>query len=263
MIVFSAFVPQSPLLLPEINKTQSQKLDATRGAMNDLADLLVAADPETIVLLCEHPTRYTETFSLNLSDPFYFDLKEFGQLDYQRVFRPDILLIDRLQRGLRKAKQPLTMTTDIALHFASAIPLQLLAKEQKDVRLVPITFCDLPPKNHFQFGEALRDILQESSRRVAVIASGDLSHVLSSNGPAGFHPDGKRFDETIQSLLLQKNVAGLLTLDPELVAHAKQTAYLPLVMLMGVLEKFPLQTEILQYEAPFGVGELVVHFSLS
>jgi aromatic ring-opening dioxygenase LigB subunit len=263
MIVFSAFVPQSPLLLPEINKAQSQKLDTTRGAMDDLADLLTAADADTIVLISEHPTRYPETFSLNLSDPFRFDLKEFGHFSFHRTFHPDILLIDRLQRALRKAKQPVTLTTDEALHFASAVPLELLMKEQKDIRLVPVNFCDLPAKNHFQFGEVLRDTLQESSRRIAVIATGDLSHVLSSNGPAGFHPDGKTFDEKIQECLIQNNIAGLLTLDSDMIEHAKQTSYLPLVMLMGILQKFPLQTEILSYESPFGVGELVVHFSFS
>lgn len=263
MIVFAAFAPQTPLLLPEINKTQAQKLDTTRAAMDDLADLLTAADPDTIVLLSEHPTRYSQTFSINLSDPFRFDLKEFGHLTFNRTFHPDIMLADRLQRALRKAKQPLTMTTDETLHFASAVPLDLLVKEKKDVRLVPITFCDLPAKNHFQFGEALKDTLQETSRRVAVIATGDLSHVLSSNGPAGFHPDGKEFDEKLQECLLNKNSVGLLTLDPETVENAKQTAYLPLVVLMGILEKFPVQTEILSYEAPFGVGELVVHFSVA
>ncbi|MFH1631786.1 MAG: AmmeMemoRadiSam system protein B [bacterium] len=262
MLIFSALTPHSPLLLPSINKDQIKKVEATTDAMAELADELYAAKPETIVLISEHPTVYPDAFSINLSDPYKFDLSAFGDLGFEKTFRPDMALIDRLQRSLRLKNQPVTLTTDEALNYAAAIPLKLLADRLEKVALVPITFCDLSAKEHFQFGQAIKDAIFDSDRRVAVIACGDMSHALTSEAPADFHKDGKAYDDKIQEIIAQKNSAGLISIDASVIKNAQQTSYLPLVMLFGLLERVSVRPQILSYEAPFGVGYLVANFIL-
>ncbi|MDP2631331.1 MAG: AmmeMemoRadiSam system protein B [Candidatus Uhrbacteria bacterium] len=262
MLVFAAFTPHSPLLLPSINKTQMDKVEKTTSAMQELADELYASHPDVIVHISEHPTIYPDAFSINLSDPYKFDLSSLGDLGITRTFRPDIMLIDRLQRSLRAESQPITLTTDYALHYASAVPLLLLTKELPNVQLVPISFSELPPKDHFHFGQALKDMIFASDKRIAVIASGDMSHALTSNAPADFHKDGQIYDDKIQEIIAQRNSAGLLSLSPEIVANAKETSYLPLAIFFGLLDKVSMTPQILSYEAPFGVGYLTVNFVL-
>lgn len=263
MITFAAITPHSPLLLESINKDKLTRVEQTRRAMDDLADELYASHPDVIVLISEHPTSFSEAFSLNLSDPFKFDLSEFGDFGFEHTFRPSIRLIDKLQRSLRAQDQPITLTSDAALHYASAVPLSFLAKHLPDVQLLPITYSDLNPKMHFQFGRALKDILMQSNKRIAVIASGDMSHTLSSDAPEGFDKAGPVFDEKIQELITTKNTAGLLNLDEETVKDAHQTIYRPLLILFGLMERISTKTHVLSYEAPFGVGYLVANLQMT
>jgi len=260
MLVFSAFTPHSPLLLPSINKDQAHKVKKTRAAMEQLSRDLYASHPETIILISEHPTSYSQVFSIAIKDPYTFDLSEFGDFGFTRTLKPDLELMNELQEDLRKKEQPVTLTTDAHLHYASAVPLSLLTEHLPQVRLVPITYCDLDAKTHFQFGQALKDTILGSTRRVAVIVAGDMSHTLSSEAPAGFHKAGQWFDNKIQEVLANKNSAGLLNMNPQMVLDAKQTCYLPLVILFGLLERISVTPSIISYEHPFDVGYLVANF---
>lgn len=230
--------------------------------MNELAEDLYASHPDVIVLISEHPTIFEESFSLSVSDPYKFDMSEFGILSINHVFHPDLRLIDRLQRTMRKKNQNVILTTDEKLNYASAVPLILLTKNLRHVKLVPVAFSQQDPKTHFAFGQALKDAIINSDKRVAVIASGDLSHTLTSNSPAGFHEDGQIFDNKIQELITHKNTAGLLSMDAELVVNAQQIMYRSLTILFGLLERISVTPHILSYEAPFGVGYLVANLEI-
>lgn len=262
MIVFAGITPHSPLLLESINKDQLEKVEKTRTAMRELADELYATHPDVIVILSEHPTSFPATFSINLSDPYKFDLKQFGDLGFDKKFRPAIMLIDRLQRSLRKNNQPVTLSSDAALNFAAAVPLSFLADKLPNVRLVPITYSEGTAKEHFQFGDALKDALLNAPERIAIIAAGDMSHALTSSSPAGFNKAGEFFDNMLQGLISANNSAGLLNLDPETVKDANETLYRPLLILLGVMERISTNTHILSYESPFGVGYLVANLIL-
>ena len=111
--------------------------------------------------------------------------------------------------------------------------------------------------------EALKDILLNEDKRIAVIASGDQSHALRSDSPAGFAKEGAEYDAFVQQSLTNKNVTALLQLDSEKVLKAKECSYRSLLMLLGVLEKINVRPVIHSYEAPFGVGYLAVHFEIA
>ncbi len=262
MLVFSALVPNSPLLLPSINKEAASKIEKTAQALDTLADELYASHPETIVLISEHPTIYKECFSVNVADPYTFDLSDFGNLGFEMKFRPNIQLIDKLQRSLRASGLSCTLTSDESLHYAAAVPLACLA-QNLDVQLVPICYNEKGSKEHFQFGQAIKDEIMNSKKRIAVIAAGDMSHALSSNAPAGFTKEGEQFDAAVQELLSQKNTSGLISLDKQIVQNAHERSYKPLLILMGLLDRISYKPDILNYEAPLGVGYLTVEFKLS
>jgi aromatic ring-opening dioxygenase LigB subunit len=94
------------------------------------------------------------------------------------------------------------------------------------------------------------------------LASGDQSHSLTTDSPAGFQKEGKEYDEKIQELIQTENEAGLLQLDPQLVTRAAACSYHPLLLLAGVLEGLDYTPVIHSYEAPFGVGYLVAEFEM-
>lgn len=262
MLVFAGLIPSSPLLLPSIHKEKGVKLQKTLTAMKKLEEDLYVSHPDAILLLSEHPTSFEDAFSINISDPYRFDVSAFGDLGFDKTLHPDIETIDRLQRSLRTQNQPITLTTDEALDHGSAVAIGILTENLPDVKLIPITFSSLDSKAHFQFGQALKDIIVNSDKRIAVIVSGDLSHALESSSPAGFSKYGKEFDEKLTELISQKNTAGLIAMDQSLVNEAQQTIYPQLLISFGLLERMSVKPIILSYESPFGVGYMVANFEI-
>jgi len=262
MLVFAAFTPHSPLLLPNIGKENLQKLTQTTEAMQKLAEDLYSARPDTIIIISGHSKAYPNAFAINLHDTFKVDLSALGDLVDQENFYPDLSLIDSIQRQLRLDQVPFTLHPEETLDHGSAVPLLLLTEQIKNFKVIPISISDLLPKEHFGFGQALKEQILHSSRRVAVIASGDLSHTLTNESPAGFNANGAKFDKKIQELVTENNAAGLIKMKPEIVKDAAQCGYRALLILFGILDKLSFKTDILSYEAPLGVGYLAVNFEL-
>ncbi|MCX6760880.1 MAG: class III extradiol dioxygenase subunit B-like domain-containing protein [Candidatus Nealsonbacteria bacterium] len=99
-------------------------------------------------------------------------------------------------------------------------------------------------------------------KRIALIASGDLSHRLKEDGPYGFNSDGPKFDEKLRELLKKKDIETILKLE-EMYPEAAECGLRSFVFLLGILEgsKIKYNAEILSYEGPFGVGYLVAKFN--
>jgi AmmeMemoRadiSam system protein A len=94
--------------------------------------------------------------------------------------------------------------------------------------------------------------------RTAVIASGDMSHRLQPDAPAGFHPRARAFDEAFVAALEQADW------DAALAAPWREEAAEDVVestaFAMGAAG-LPRNPEVIAYEGPFGVGytEAVLH----
>lgn len=262
MIVFAAITPHSPLLLPSINKEKIAKVEKTRKAMAVLADELYATHPDVIVVISAHQVHYDQSFALNFHDQYQVDLSEFGDLTTKKTFFPDVSLIDTIQRTLRRKQFSLTLDSHQNLDYGAAVPLLLLANELKHIKIIPLSYSGGSAKEQFQFGEALKEVLTNSTRRVAIIASGDQSHALETNSPAGYTKQGPAFDVAVQNFIANKNTAGLMSLDPQDVDAAKECSYRAMLVLLGVLERVNYDPVIHSYEAPFGVGYFVAHFEL-
>lgn len=261
MIVFAAFTPHTPLLLPTVGKNARRKLKLTVSAMERLADKLRAATPDTIVTISAHATQHEEAFSANLHDAYRVDLREFGDLATTRAFSPNLGLIDAIQRATRQEGIGFTLNSDALLDYGSSVPLVVLVPTQTTApRIAPVSYSGLGPKEHLAFGRTLKNVFANRPERIAIIASGDLAHCLSSDAPAGFRPEGSVFDEAVCQAVRQGSATQLLTLDPGIVERSAECGYKPLLTLFGILEHVHVVPELLSYEAPFGVGYLVAYF---
>ncbi len=262
MITFAAHVPHSPLLIPSISGDRIGAVKKTVDALSELAEELAATKPDAIVLISDHPTMFDNAFSISVADPYTCSMQDVGDLGYKKTYHPDFSVIDRLQRDLRAANEPITLSTDPSLHFAATVPLHFLTTHLPAVRIVPIAPSMLSPKAHFTFGQALKHTLVASEKRIAVISAGDTSQTLTDFAPGGYHEAGEKYDEALRTLLEHNNAVGLLQLDEDLVAAAQESSYKKLLMLLGALDGMHTTATVMSDEAPFGVGYLVVHFSL-
>ncbi|MFH1183166.1 MAG: class III extradiol dioxygenase subunit B-like domain-containing protein [Candidatus Moraniibacteriota bacterium] len=136
------------------------------------------------------------------------------------------------------------------------VPLFFLAPNFKG-KISPYLTSFESPVEHFVLGRKITENL-DPEKAYALIASGDLSHVLMADGPYGYHPDGPKFDQALLKLLAEKRVPEILKLADKFPGAADcglRSFALALGLLSGCAMK--INPQILSYEGPFGVGYLV------
>lgn len=263
MIVFATIVPHSPLLLPTIGSEYVEILRGTLAACETVRRELQDAKPDVVMIISPHNTALANAVVLNLADEYRGELVQFGDLRTKRIYRPDTPLIDQLQRTLREKNQPVTLLSASTLDYGATVPLVLL-EISETLPLVPVFPADdLNFKKHFIFGEIAQEELGVSPKRIAIIASCNLSHRLSSDAPAGFSSQGEKFDATVRESLETKNITRLMKLNPNFVQEAGQCGFRGVMLLLGILSHSSATSRILSYEHPFGVGYLTASFTLS
>ena len=144
------------------------------------------------------------------------------------------------------------------------VPLFFLTKDFKGKIEQYLTGIE-SPQFYFEEGKRIytKYNIQDTKYKIAIIASGDMSHCLKEDGPYGFHPDGPEFDKALIEYLKRKDIKNILKLD-EIFPEASECGLRSFCFLLGILEESGInwQPEILSYENPFGVGYLVVNFKL-
>ncbi|MEK7545751.1 MAG: class III extradiol dioxygenase subunit B-like domain-containing protein [Patescibacteria group bacterium] len=260
-IVFAAVVPHSPILIPSVGKEHLKKLKKTVAAMKRLEQELYAAHPDTILVISPHGPVEADHFTLDLNEKYVCDLKDFGVFDVSVDCRADMKLISALKEHVEDRGVPFMLRTERALDYGVVVPLIYLTEHIQRYSVLPIYPSLLPAKSHFEFGQAIQEVLLHSERRVAVIASADLSHRLTRSAPAGYSPYGRKFDDKIVTLLTERKYQALLTFEPELASKAAQCGLPPLTIFAGILDGMHAVPEVISYESPFGIGSLTVHYS--
>ncbi|MFA5127568.1 MAG: AmmeMemoRadiSam system protein B [Patescibacteria group bacterium] len=259
-LVFSAFTPHPPLIVPSIGKTELKKLSKTSSAFKELERNLYAAQPEVILIISPHGSFFPDVFTVNSCVKYTADFKDFGDLETSCEFNGDFEMTHRLRDATKRKHFPATLISEPRLDHGSSVPLIMLAGKLTGAKIVQLGFCDLDFKTHLDFGALIKEQILLSNRRVAVIASGDMSHALSTDAPAGFNKAGAEFDKKIRELLMAGNISGILNLDEKLIKNASECGLRSLLILLGILQKMHYDYRELAYEAPFGVGYLTAEF---
>lgn len=262
MIVFAGIVPHSPLLIPSIGKENLTQMQQTTDAMRLLSEELYATHPDTIVLISTHAAHHAEAFSVNLHDTYAVDLSGFGDMDVGRTFLGDTVFASMIQQQMQSDGIPFTLDSNAMLDYGSGVPLLLLTESLPQVKVVPVSVSGLDAKDHVAFGKALKDVCEQSSKRIAIIASGDLSHCVTKDAPMGFREEGPVYDQQIVSAVTSLSTSVLLNMDEALRSAAHECVHDQLLVLFGALERKQAKVHLLSYEHPFGVGYLVVHMHL-
>lgn len=262
-LVFAAISPHPPLLIPAIGKQAAKKIAKTKAALEQMEKDLYISHPEILIIISPHGSYFPDAFTLNASPEYQTDLREFGDLSTRIKFKGEHNLSTMIREGSLQEKIPVSMISEARLDYGAAVPLVYLTKHLKNIKIIQIGFCDLDWKTHVAFGAAIKEQIANSDKRVAVITSGDLSHALVTDAPAGYNPAGPKFDQKIQELLSENNLVGMLQLDKKLVTDASECGFRSFLILMGILHNMHYTYKSYAYEAPFGVGYLTANFSLS
>jgi aromatic ring-opening dioxygenase LigB subunit len=260
MLSFAAITPHPPIMIPNVGGDNLNKIPNTVKAMKKLGKLMAENHPDSLIIISPHGVLLPDTFTVSLNPKFTADFKKFGDFITKLEFPGDTVLAQKIKE---EAGLPTVYVNNVELDHGAAAPLFYLTQNINDMPIVPMGYSLLSYQDHFNLGIKLQKIIKQTDKKIAVIASGDLSHRLTPDAPAGFSPKGNIFDEKLVKLINEKNIEEILNLDENLIAEAGECGLRSFIILLGVLNNLEYQPEILSYEGPFGVGYLVVNFNLT
>lgn len=269
MIKSAYILPHSPVLIPNIGRKNSAILRKSSQALLKIRSEIIEDQIETIIIISPH-RKNNQSISLNGHFSFNLDFEEFG--DYlSRIKLPGDL------ETAYRIKEELWPDFDLELKakrrgdYGSNIPLYLLFSENnqkiKDFpgKIVIInTSRQFDLSYHRILGQKIRPIIQASQRKIALIASAELSHCLNRNAPGGFFQKAVMFDEKIIESLKKGSAGGddVVKTDPKLALGAKECGLRPISLLLGLLEGQASSGENRVYQKELGVGYLTMKMKL-
>ncbi len=264
MHTLGIIAPHPPILVDEVGGERAKVTSASVEAMRTAASLLDRFDPDAIVVSSPHAPIARDAFLVDTSERLSGDLGRFGAPQVRLSPEGHPALARRILEVAEAAGVPAAdrVRHDLepgVLDHAVLVPMSFLDREGRRP-LVVLSLSMLPMGSHEAMGRAVADAAAAEGLRVAYLASGDLSHRLTPDAPAGYDPRGSEFDERLVDLIDAGDFAGLSELPGDLVRAAGECGLRSFVMLGGFLgssgRRSELATKVLAYEGPWGVGYL-------
>jgi aromatic ring-opening dioxygenase LigB subunit len=264
-IVAAIVVPHPPLLIPGIGDDDKPAADATQRAFEQAARFVATTYPETLVIFSPHATLYGDYFHVSPGIEAIGDFGRFVRSNparYRSTY--DAELVAALTGELQRTGVPggTSGERDATLDHGTMLPLHFLQTAGVTAPIVRVGLSDLSLAEHWRFGTCVARAIAQTGRRAAIVASGDLSHYLKTDGPYGYREEGARFDAAVCTALRAGDFASLLRLDERLCKRAGECGLRSLILLGGALEGLSINPRLLSYEGPFGVGYAVATFAI-
>lgn len=267
MIVFAGIVPHPPVLIPSIGKGEEKKVEKTHQAMMKFAEELSESDPDVIIFISPHMAHYPHMFTVCGMPDLYGSLRSFGDKTYEWHGYNDV----ELAAEIFDKSEDEGLTTllydngegEYEVDHGIMVPYYFLnQKLDYSHKLLPIGYSSASRSEHYVLGQIISRVCEKSDlRRVAIIASGDLSHRLGQRSQSGEFR-GEEFDNKFMELIKNADEFSIVNMDDDLVEKAGECAYRSVLVLLGAITGREYTPQIYSYEHPFGIGYMVVNMGL-
>ena len=255
MLKTSYFVPHSPVLISNIGKEHTKELSKTESSFKRIREELENDTPDTLIVLSAHSPAKTDTVTINLHQKYLLDLSEFGDLTTRHSWRPDVETINHIVYESGK-HYTINFISESKLDYGTSIPLHILTENLPAIKIVPITYGELPLTEIFRFGQVLEGELSKLGKTYSIISTGDLSHRLNESSVSGFSPMAKDFDNKVQKAFKQNTLSELQSLEIDMLKEVGQCGLRALLILAGALQHKKVNSKIYSYENSLGIGYL-------
>ena len=255
-VVAGFMVPHPPLIVPEVGRGGEAVVEDTIRAYEKVADEIAELAPETIVISSPHSVMYADYFHISPGAHASGDFGNFRapqvsfEVDYDERFAmqwANHAAVNEIDAGILGERDP-------GLDHGTMVPLFFITKKYTDFKLVRIGLSGFSLATHYRMGQLVSTVAEELNRKVVYVASGDLSHRMTEDGPYGFHPKGPEYDERIMDVMGRGDFDELMDFDEALCQHAAECGHRSFVMMAGALDKKAVRIEKLVHQGVTGVG---------
>lgn len=262
-LVMGVLMPHPPVAVPQIGGSRIRDIRATEDAFEEISARIVKSSPDRLVVISPHCPLFGDAIAILAQEELAGDFGQFGHAGLSYRYRNDLEFVRSLSGAAEQANLATVLIDERKaraygvnhrLDHGVLVPLHFIREAGYAGTLVCMGFSMFTVEELFAFGTVLQKVIESSPGRTAVVASGDLSHRLTISAPAGYSPLGLQFDQTLMELLGKGDYFGVLTMDQKLVEGAGECGYRSVVILLGCVDGYETDPEVLSYEGPFGVG---------
>ncbi len=265
MLTMIGLAPHPPIIIPEIGRDRLGEAEKTVNGMQELSRQMKEAAPEVLLVITPHGRIVAEGPAIQTGGELKGNFGQFGFPGINVSLETDRELVDLIVEESAKGQlQPLLLADKDpllrgggSLDHGAMVPLYYLQQAGLNIPGVHITYSFHPLDQIYDFGRAIKAAAEKRDKRVAVLASGDLSHRLTRGAPAGYNPRGAEFDQQLVGYIRDGEVDKILNFDQQLAEEAGECGLRSFVMALGILDGENFTSEVISYEGPFGVGYLV------
>jgi aromatic ring-opening dioxygenase LigB subunit len=266
-LVFAAIAPHGTLAVPDAPGAEVPGSETTQRAMEELGRRFDAARPDATIVLTPHNVHVDGHFAVVLAGSLAGTLADWDAPSVELACPVDLELARDVVIGLHDDGIPVVGVSFGAndpgaatapLDWGALIPLWVMGG-RADPPLPAVVASparDRAFEEHVRAGAAIRRVAEASRKRIALIASADHGHAHDEDGPYGYDPAAKEFDERIVELVRADRLGDLLGFDRDFIERAKADSFRQMLMLHGALGEDEWRGEFLSYEAPTYFGML-------
>jgi len=254
-------MPHPPIILKEIGQEEAKKarktIESCELVAKDIEEKLV----DTIIVLTPHNVMYQDYFHLSPGPAAQGSFAHFGHPELALEVKYDQELLEELIHRATKEHLPIgtLVEKDARLDHGVMVPLSFLKGKQTIIR---ISLSGEDYLSHYHLGQVIQKVADQSTKRIVLLASGDLSHVLKEDGPYGFAQEGPIFDELVTKALKNAAFDQILAMNPQLAEDAKECGLRSILIMAGALDQKDIAPTFYSYEGPFGVGYAVAKYEI-
>ncbi|MDR3315982.1 MAG: hypothetical protein LBS98_05855 [Coriobacteriales bacterium] len=256
-------VPHPPILVAGIGKGEERGAQRTVDAYQQVAREIAELEPELLVLATPHGRLYRDTMYVSPGAGQDGDWKDFGYSGDALHATFDTAFAEALADEAGRAGIPLDATLHHGdrLDHGTMLPLYFINQQlSAPYKLVRISISFLGEGEHYALGVCVERVADALGRRVVFIASGDLSHRLKKDGSYGFAPEGPDFDAQITEAFRTGAFGEFFAFGQAFRDRAGECGLNSFLMMAGVFDGYAVQSELLSYEGPWGVGYGIARF---
>ena len=267
-LVFAAIAPHGTLAVPDAPGAAIPGAEQTQRAMEELGRRFDAARPDATIVVTPHNVHVDGHFAVVLAGNVAGTLADWEAPAVELSCPVDLELAVAVVTALHDDRIPVVGVSFGAndpgaatapLDWGALIPLWVMGGRSKPQ--VPVVVMsparDRPFDEHVRAGATLARVAGSGNKRVALIASADHGHAHDQDGPYGYDPGAKEYDDRIVELVRRDALGDLPGIDADLIERAKADSFWQLLVLHGALgAQGSWRSEFLSYEAPTYFGML-------
>ena len=245
-----------------MGRGSEKQITKTIRAYEAVAAGIAGIRPETIIVTSPHAVLY--------ADYFHISPGEDATGDFGRFRAPEVRFAEKYDTELVKAICALAKGKDFPagtlgerdrrLDHGTMVPLYFIEQQYTGFRLVRVGLSGLSHAEHYEFGQIIRQAVEQTGRKAVLIASGDLSHKLQEYGPYGFAEEGPEYDRRIMDAAGRAAFGEMLTFEESFLDKAAECGHRSFLIMAGALDGMNVEAKVYTHEDVTGVGYGICSF---